>query len=74
MFIGKKDTKAIIFALYLASQWEDSVVDAHTFPEWSKPESEYDKINKEIINRCKKNIKEFDEIREKLKRRVISSC
>lgn len=58
-WIGKKATKAIRYALYLAIQWEESLIDAYAHID--------DEDGRRVKDNCKGNIKTFTELRKKLK-------
>ncbi len=58
MYLGKKDAGTIRYALYLAIQWEESVIEAQVHMT--------DEVTKKYIEGWKQNIKRFREISGKL--------
>lgn len=69
------ETKTAMLALYLAIEWENSLVDAHRIGlRFNKKTGHVDKVVpgdfRPIVNRCKRNIARFQKLRSSLAERI----
>ena len=66
--LTKRDRETILFALSLASYYEDSVIDAHSLEDYRTKQVRPIKGYARVVARCRRNIRRFARLSAKLQK------